>query len=397
MRVLMGRDPTPTRAEYDALVDALWDGDPLMDALLEGIEQRGRARGRQEFEQALERGLATVERPSPELRALFAVVDHEPSWLDWRRVRDGVRFMHRAGVNAGLVLRDFALMGGYLLTGFNHTLVLTGALEKGAGRRLAETSKWWVDCTEPEGLRRFGPGFKSCLRVRLVHAMVRRAVPRNPEWDNLEWGVPVNQTDMLATYLAFGPVMLAGLRALGIPVLPRDSRGVMHVWKYAAWLMGVEPRWLVDDERAGLVLLYQTMMTQSRPDWTTRALGRALSEEPLERRFPWGERYPRLHELLRRLLYHQHLSNSRLFLTRKQMRSLGLPDNVVPWYPLLTAGPRAALHLRSLAAPWRRRRLERLGRREQVAMVRAMFGEREQSVTRGEHIPGAGAAPTPVR
>lgn len=389
MRPLMGRDPTPTRAEYDALVDALWDGDPLMDAALERFASGGR--GRRAFELALERGVAAVPDAPTELRALFEVVDRAPRWLDWDRIDDGVRFMHRAGLSAGLVLRDFALMGGYLLTGFNHTLVLTGALEKGAGRRVAETSKWWIDCTEPEGLRRFGPGFKSCLRVRLVHSMVRRSILARPDWERARWGVPVNQTDMLATYLAFGPVMLVGLRALGVPVLPRDARGVMHVWRYAAWLMGVEERWLVDDERAGLVRLYQTLLTQGRPDWTTRALGRALAEEPLQRDSPWRGRLPALHELSLRLGYHTHLSVTRMFLSRRQMRALGLPDRVVPWYPLLTAGPRAARHVRALATPWGRRRLEREGRRAQLEQLRAMFGEREHAVTRGEHLQGARA------
>jgi len=154
-------------------------------------------------------------------------------------------------------------MGGYLLSGFNKALILTGALNKGAAQRIAETGKWWIDCTEHGGMEKHAAGYRSTLHVRMVHAMVRRHLPKNPEWKNEEYGLPVNQIDMVATYLAFGPVMLVGMRALGIPVLPRDSRAVMHLWKYAGWLMGVEDKWLVDDEREGLALLYKTYMTQS--------------------------------------------------------------------------------------------------------------------------------------
>ena len=60
---------------------------------------------------------------------------------------------------------------------------------------------------------RFGQGFKTTLMVRMVHAMVRRNLPEREEWSNEEWGLPVNQTDMLATYLAFGPIMMTGMRA----------------------------------------------------------------------------------------------------------------------------------------------------------------------------------------
>ncbi len=51
-------------------------------------------------------------------------------------------------MNAVYVLRDLALMGGYLLSGLNQALIMTGALNKDAAKRFAETSKWWMDCTE---------------------------------------------------------------------------------------------------------------------------------------------------------------------------------------------------------------------------------------------------------
>jgi hypothetical protein len=79
-------------------------------------------------------------------------------------------------------------MGGYMLSGFNKTLVLTGALNKGASARIAETGKWWIDCTETDGMRRGGPGYKSTLHVRLVHALVRRNLQKRPDWDSQRMG-----------------------------------------------------------------------------------------------------------------------------------------------------------------------------------------------------------------
>ena len=285
MKLMMGRDPSPTRDEYNEMVAALWQGDAPMDTLLDWMYEIGPREGRKLYEQALERGIDSVADAPKPLRDFFRMIESTPSWVDHALIEDGVSFIHRTGLAGPYVLRDFALMGGYLLSGFNHALVMTGALNKGAAQRIAETGKWWVDCTEHDGLSRFGVGFKTTLRVRMVHGMVRRHLPTRPEWDNSEWGIPVNQTDMLATYLAFGPIMLVGMRAMGIPVTPHESRAVMHLWKYAAWLMGVEEKWLVDGERDGLVRLYQTFLTQSRADWTSAELGRALSEEPLQRQF----------------------------------------------------------------------------------------------------------------
>lgn len=374
MRLALGRDPSPSAVEWQAMTAALMEGDPAMDRCVEWMFAHGPREARALFDRALAQGIAAVpEAPAP-LREFFAEIERVPAWVDWALLDDGVRFIHRIGLAGPYILRDLALMGGYLLSGFNRALVLTGALSKGASARVMETGRWWMDCTETDGLRRFGPGFRSTVQVRLVHAMVRRHLPAHPEWDVAEYGLPVNQIDMVATYLAFGPIMLLGVRALGIPVTRHDSRAVMHLWKYVAWLMGVQEQWLVDDERDGLVRLYHTFVTQSPPDWTSRELGRALAQEPLERDIPWLRDHPRLLEWRRRLQYHLHLSTTALFLNRHRRRQLGLPEHIWPWFPLLTAGPRFVWYSSQSLWPPSRRRLEKLGRALQKRLIAVMYG-----------------------
>lgn len=382
LKLLAGRDPVPSHAQWRAMADALWDGDAPMDALIDWMFAHGPRESRALFEQALSQGIDSIPGAPAPLRAFFESVDTEPAWLDRNLLDEGARFLHGTGLAAPYVMRDFALMGGYLLSGFNQTLVMTGALAKGSSQRIAETGKWWVDCTEHGGLERFGAGFSSTLHVRLVHGLVRRNLARKAEWDATQWGLPVNQIDMVATYLAFNVVTLGGLRFMGIPITPKESRAVMHLWKYACWLMGVDERWLVDSERDGMVLLYHTFMTQSKPDHTSRELGLALSREPLERRFPV------LQGLRRQLAYHQHLSTSRFFLGRQAMRELGLPENVLPWYPLLSAGPRLLAYSGQRLLPATRQRLERRGRQAQLAALASIFGERRQGIINpGENHP----------
>lgn len=389
MKLAVGREMAPNRAEWETMVDALWDGDAPMDALLEWMFDGNKARERRAlYEQAVNHGIASLDNPPKPLSDFFALVEAEPAWLDRALLEEGVSFIHRTGLAGPYILRDLALMGGYLLSGFNKALILTGALNKGAAQRIAETGKWWIDCTEHGGMEKHAAGYRSTLHVRMVHAMVRRHLPKNPEWKNEEYGLPVNQIDMVATYLAFGPVMLVGMRALGIPVLPRDSRAVMHLWKYAGWLMGVEDKWLVDDEREGLALLYKTYMTQSRPDWTSKELGHALSLEPLERKLPALADWPRLHELRLKLLYQQHLSVTALFFGREKRRELGLPEKLLPWFPLLTAAPRFVSYTAKSLRPATRRQLEKEGRAAQLEALSTMFGDREHAIIRpGESHP----------
>lgn len=359
LRLILGRALAPTRREFDAAVADLHIGDPAMDALLDWMVSYGLGPARQLFAQAITEGVERIDNCPEPLRAFFAEVDAPPDWLDWQLLSEGVGFIHGAGATALQVMRDLALMGGYLLSGFNQALVMTGALTKGTAKRVAETGKWWMDCTEIDGLRRYGPGFASTLHVRLIHAMVRRQLDSRDDWDHAMWGMPLNQIDMAATYLGFSVVMLGGLRKLGVQATSREARGVMMLWSYACWLMGVDTRWLRFSEREGAILLHCTLMTQSQPDWTSQALGQALSQEPLQRRFATQQ------GVRRQLAYHLHLSISRYFLSAEQMRQLGLPDGVMPWFPWLTLLPRTVLYSAQRLRPTWHAAQQRRGRQLQ--------------------------------
>lgn len=381
-RLWLGREISPTREEHAAMVDELWNGDAEMDRLLDWLYTHEPKQGRALFNRALEHGIDSVPDAPEPLQRFFRLVEQRPAWVEPELLDEAVRFMHRTGLAAPYVLRDLGLMGGYMLSGFNKTLVLTGALNNGASARIAETGKWWIDCTETDGMRRGGPGYKSTLHVRLVHALVRRNLQKRPDWDSSEWGLPVSQVDMIATYLAFCVVTLGGLRLLGIPVTPRESKAMMHFWSYVCWLMGVDEKWLAFTEGRGVVLLYHTLMTQSRTDETSRELANALAQEPLERHFPQFE------EIRRKLAYHQHLSVSRYFLGKDKMERLGLPSGELPWFPLLTLGPRFALYTGQRLLPMLREGQEARGRKAQVDALASMFGDREQGIIKpGEHHP----------
>ncbi len=326
---LLGKPIAPSRQYRQALLDGLWQGDPLMDQVVEWICEADSKQRKQLFEQALQQGLDSLDDCPAPLYNFFSVIEHPPVWLDTQQLKIAQQFMHSVGLNANYILKDMALMGGYLLSGFNQALVLTGALDKNASQRLAETSKWWMDCTEVNGLQRFSNGFKSTVHVRMIHALVRRNLQRKSEWQAEQWGLPICQIDMAATNLAFCSLFLLGLRAIGIFPTMRESKAVMHFWKYLGWLMGVDETWLVNSETDGHILLYHTMLTQSAPDWTSKALGYALSQEPLTKHYDTWQRLKRSWD------YHKRLSISQYFLGRKKMRLLGVEQRVLPWYPLV--------------------------------------------------------------
>lgn len=369
LRPFIRGNPEPTLEELQALGAGLSAGDPVADALAEWMFATGMAKAQPQFQQALQHGIASLEQPAPVLAAFFAECERKPEWLDEGLLNEGAAAFQSAGMSAYYVLRDMALMGGYQAAGFNKTLVLTGALNGRAPRRVAETMKWANDISADGGLARGAEGWRATLQVRLVHALIRRRVRAMPEWQPADWGLPVNQTDMAATYLGFSVVLLLGLRVMGVPVSQRQGRALMHFWSYACWLMGVDSRWLRADEQSGRRLLYSMLLTQLPPDESSRQLGRALMAETLQ--MP----YPAPRALRQRFEQARHLSVSRLFVGRKGMAALGLPAGVLPWYPLLSAPftfANQAVH--RLLIPGGRERLRRRGRAAQEAILQLHFG-----------------------
>lgn len=323
----------PQAEDYQNMMQALWQGDALMDEVVQWILQDNVAARRKLFMQALEQGTATIENCPAVLEQFFQQVEAVPHWVDETLLEEAVRFIQATGENAQIVLRDAALMGGYLLAAFNQVLIKTGALNKGAAQRLAETTRWWMDCTAQQGWKRQAAGWKSTLHVRFIHAMVRHYLSKREDWNNDDLGLPICQLDMAATNLAFSALFLTGLRSLGIFATAQEAKAVMHLWKYMGWLMGIDEAWLYDTEKQGLIALYQMQFMHPEPDWTCQELGKALSLEPLERQY----RY--FGEWQQKMDYFKHLSYSRYFLLasgKKSMRQLGLPDNIPALYPLLS-------------------------------------------------------------
>ncbi|MDX5991564.1 oxygenase MpaB family protein [Ectopseudomonas alcaliphila] len=359
----------PGPAQWQAIGESLMQGDAPMDALLDWMSEAGLAQTMPLYNQVLERGIDAIRDAPEPLRRFFAQVEATPDWLDAELLVEGSRVCCLSGLTGMRVLRDLGLLAGYQASAINRTLVLTGALEKGAQRRIAETSKWWIDCTRPGGMARGAAGYRGTLHVRLVHALVRRRVSRMAEWDASYFGLPVNQGDMHATYLAFSVIFLIGQRLLGVPLSKDERSAVLHLWRYIAWLMGVDERWLHAEENAATRALYHNLLSQAPADASSRQLGAALIDEPLQRH------YPNLALLRGRLNRAIHLSIARTFIDAEGRRALGLPDGILPWYPLLTAPPRYLLQRLLRCLPGGRQWLIERGARQQQAYLMTLFGD----------------------
>ena len=274
----------------DRLATYLTRVDPLADAVVEAFAALPPGEGFQRLERALADGIGAVDDAPPALRALFERVDRVPFWVDWGAVERGGRAFLRAGPLGGIVLGLASLVLGYASPGGNKPLVFSGRLQEQAPRRLGETSRFVHAVSQAGGLRRSGDGFAITVKVRVMHAQVRRLLWQSGKWSVEPWGEPVNQHDMIGTILLFSAAMLHGLDKLGYRIAPRDAEDLVHLWRYVGYLIGVEEELLPASRAEALETAAMIRATQGPPDDDARALVSALLDSPLHGASTEGQR-----------------------------------------------------------------------------------------------------------
>src|SRR5205823_697063 len=135
------------------------------------------------LEEMLAGGAAAAPSAPPALRDFFAETARVPAWVDWTTIDHAGAVLHRAGVLGGLVLGAMSLPLGYASPGGNKPLVFSGRLTEQAPRRLNETSRFVQAVCLPRGMRPGADGLKITLKVRIMHAHVRRMLLRSGKWD----------------------------------------------------------------------------------------------------------------------------------------------------------------------------------------------------------------------
>ncbi|NUP10147.1 MAG: DUF2236 domain-containing protein [Polyangiaceae bacterium] len=275
----------------DRLATMLRLGDPLADDLLEATTDLPKGALHQMVDRALREGIGSVTHAPKELRALFADLERIPVWLDKAALERGGDLLFRAGWFGGLALAT-SLLFGYASPGGNKPLVFSGRLAEQAPRRLIETSRF-VDATcRPNGLARDGEGFAITVKVRLMHAHVRRMILRSGRWSTDDWGLPANQHDMGGTALLFSMVVIDTLTRMGFDFDEEEKHLYMQLWRYSNHLMGVHPEMQPTSYLDGRRLAEMIAATEQGPDDDSRRLSRAL--------FSSGEDPPRATEAERR-------------------------------------------------------------------------------------------------
>lgn len=152
------------------------------------------------------------------------------------------------------------------------TLDRTGGFDaKVVRRRLLETTQHTLSVhRDLSSMQPGGDGFVNSVRVRLLHAAVRRrimqmAAQRPGYYDMAAYGVPVSDLDCMGTINTFSSTLLfMGLPRQGVVPRPQEVLDYLALWRYVAYLMGTPHDWMATPESAR-AMMESLLVSEIRP------------------------------------------------------------------------------------------------------------------------------------
>lgn len=249
--------------------------DPEADAvadLLASIEPTAAARF---VSAAMDQDQDELARAPRVLRDFFDGLETVPSWVDFSAFTPGIRMFHR---NSRLVLAAF--VAGTLIEGFATNIaksfLITGRLRESGIRRLKQNNRHIVEIFIPGGLQRSGDGWKLSVRIRLIHARVRRLLKHSGEWDEASWGAPLCAAHVGYSITAFSARLLHHMEKLGAKYTDEERESFMAIWRYSGFLMGIPETILYRNEEEALRLFDVGTLCEPAPDWDCAVMANSL-------------------------------------------------------------------------------------------------------------------------
>jgi hypothetical protein len=257
------------------LKEGIEQSDTTADAIVSAFSSLPRGAGMRAVNTWLAGG-DDAPRTLTDLLDPFAEV---PDWVDWQRIERGTVAYWRGGVLTGLTLNCASLAAGYQSSAGVKPLIFTGELVNRAYRRMQETARWMLAATSPGGMRRNAPGFAETLRVRIMHAAVRRRLLQSGQWHVEAWGLPINNTDVAYGIAGeFSTIPIAAMQDAGLHFRRDEREDVQHLWRYIGHVLGVPEPLLPATEARAKEMIAIKHLTDTPADDDSRALLRALIE-----------------------------------------------------------------------------------------------------------------------
>ena len=287
----LGEIPEPSSLCYserfsEARLDELRaQGDPLADRVVAELAAAGRLERFHDLLGAVRERAAAGSEPC---RALLEAGRVVPPWMDFAAIEAGQRMIAAFPAHMGLSLFAGSLCGGAVFQKMAIITGMTGMFSGQPRRRLDETARMVVGMAFTGSLAPGGEGHELLVRVRLLHAALRRFLVDSGRYRHPA-EVPINQHDLAITLALFGYLNVRSLARMGVRFDERELASYNLLWRYAGYVLGIDEALLPRSLEEQRELFYASVIHQGRPekippqtktlldavahDWTARAPG----------------------------------------------------------------------------------------------------------------------------
>ena len=251
-------------------------GDPLADAMMEDLSGVSRQEQALLFQAALqEQDWDSLADAPSSAKEFFKDMEKVPDWVDFDSFLPGIRMFHR---NSHLILGAF--VGGTLVEGFSTNIskafFISGRVRDKGVRRLRQNNRHIMEIFMPDGLNRDGDGWKLSVRIRLVHAQLRRLLGNSDEWDHEAWGRPISSAHLGYAITSFSAGLLDHMKSLGAEYTDEERKSFMAIWRYTGHVMGIPSAILFRDEEDARHLRRIGSMCEPPPSPESAVMANAL-------------------------------------------------------------------------------------------------------------------------
>ncbi|KAM5342964.1 hypothetical protein ACJ41O_013930 [Fusarium nematophilum] len=202
-----------------------------------------------------------------------------PEWVDWEQIERGQKVVYQFSGQILLGLLYKSLLGGMGAYRVVETLSRTGGFGVNVTRRrLLETLQHFMEVVEDiDAVKPGGKGYVSSVRVRLLHAAVRRRLmqlesERPGYYDMDKWGVPINDLHSIGTISVYSvAIIYMALPRQGIFLTEQQITDYLALWRWVGYLLGTPVDWMATPAQAK-AMMESVMTSEMAPSANSRIL-----------------------------------------------------------------------------------------------------------------------------
>ena len=262
----------------DTYIEYLNVGDPDADQVMEDLSAVSSVDSARFIEAAMEQDNDVLRDAPQSLKTFFDRLETPPDWFNIDECLPGSRLFYRYPYVFTATLVGAGLIEGFS-SGIAKSFLYTGRLLEGnqGVRRLKQNNRHQVELFLPGGLARQGEGWKLTVRIRLVHAQVRRLISSQPDWDHDAWGTPVSAAHLGLANTVFSARVLHYIqRLLKLTPNAEERESFMLIWRYEGYLLGLPDVLIARTEEEASHLFEIGMMCEPPPPMESVAMANTL-------------------------------------------------------------------------------------------------------------------------